>query len=94
MDTLESEEERAKRRLEKMCEGESTRPSVDAVFLRNEIIDALKRSDERMQFTRRKQIANIDKFAENLKVTQRKQMKRWINVCRQSRNQSGPNFRE
>ena len=32
-----------------MCEGKSTRPSEDAVFLRKEIIDALKRSDERMQ---------------------------------------------
>ena len=50
MDTLETEEEREKKRkLEEMCEGKSTRPSEDAVFLRKEIIDALERSDEQME---------------------------------------------
>ena len=32
-----------------MCEGESTRPSDDAMFFRTEIIDALKRSDEKVE---------------------------------------------
>ena len=50
MDTLETEDEREKKRkLEEMCEGKSTRPSEDAVFLRKEIIDALERSDEQME---------------------------------------------
>ena len=49
MDTLESEEDREKeRKLEEMCEGKLTRPSEDAMFLRKEIIDALKRSGENM----------------------------------------------
>ena len=50
MDTFESEEEREKKRkLEEMCEGKSTRPSEDAVFLRKKTIDALKRSDEKLK---------------------------------------------
>ena len=48
MDTLESEEHREKKRkLEETCEGKLTRPSEDAMFLRKEIIDAFKRSDEK-----------------------------------------------
>ena len=48
MDSLESEEREKKRKLEEMFEGKSTRPSDDAMFLRSEIIDALKkRSDEK-----------------------------------------------
>ena len=31
-----------------MSEGKSTRPSDDAMFLRREIFDATKRSDEKM----------------------------------------------
>ena len=50
MDTLESEEDREKRRkLEETCEGKQTRPSEDAMFLRKEVVDALKRSDEKME---------------------------------------------
>ena len=48
MHTLESEEDREKKRkLEETCEGKLTRPSEDAMFLRKEIIDALRRSDEK-----------------------------------------------
>ena len=55
MDTLESEEDREKKRkLEEMCEGKLTRPSEDAMFLRKEIIDALNRSDEKWKVTQRK----------------------------------------
>ena len=43
MDTLESEGDREKKRkLDEMSEGKRTRPSEDALFLRTEIIDALK----------------------------------------------------
>ena len=50
MDTLESEEDsEKKRKLEEMCEGKLTRPSEDALFLRKEIIDALRRSDEKTE---------------------------------------------
>ena len=50
MDSLESEDEREKKsKLEEMTEGKSTRPSEDAMFLRTEIIDAITRSDEKME---------------------------------------------
>ena len=45
MDTFESEEDREK--LDEVSEGKLTRPSEDALFLRVEIIDALKWSDEK-----------------------------------------------
>ena len=55
MDTLESEEDREKKRkLVETCEGKLTRPSEDAMFLRKEIIDALKRSDEKWKVTQGK----------------------------------------
>ena len=48
MDTLESEEDREKqRKLDELSEGKLTRRSEDALFLRKEIIEALKRSDEK-----------------------------------------------
>ena len=46
MDSLESEDEREKKRkLGEMSEGKQTRTSDDAMFLRREIIDAIRRSD-------------------------------------------------
>ena len=55
MDSLESGE-REKKKLEEMCGGKSTRPSVDAMFLRREIIDALKKGQmKKWKLTRRKQ---------------------------------------
>ena len=64
MDTLESEEDREKKRkLEEMCEGKLTRPSEDALFLRKEIIDALKRSDEKkMESYSRKTNEKIESY--------------------------------
>ena len=48
MDALESEEDRdKKRKLAEVSEGKLTRPSEDALFLKKEIIDALKRSEEK-----------------------------------------------
>ena len=41
MDSPESEDEREKKR--------TTRPSEDVMFLRREIIDAITRSDEKME---------------------------------------------
>ena len=55
LDTLESEEDREKKeKLEETCKGKLTRPSEDAMFLRKEIIDALKRSDEKWKVTQGK----------------------------------------
>ena len=47
MDTLESEEDREKKKLYEVSEGKLTGPSEDALFLRKEIIDVLKRSQEK-----------------------------------------------
>ena len=70
MDTLESEENREKKRkLEVTCEGELTRPSEDAMFLRKEIIDALKRSDEKMESYSRKTDEKMDKFLQQISET-------------------------
>ena len=43
MYSFESEEAREKRKLEEISESKSTRPSDDTMFLRREIIDAIKR---------------------------------------------------
>ena len=44
----ESEEDTdKKRKLAEVSEGKKTRPSEDALFLKKEIIDALKRSEEK-----------------------------------------------
>ena len=47
MDTLESEEDREKKKLDDVSEGKLTRPSEVTLFLRKEFIDALKRSEEK-----------------------------------------------
>ena len=48
MDTLESEEDRDnKRKLAEVSEGKLTRPSEDALFLKKEVIDSLKKSEEK-----------------------------------------------
>ena len=48
IETLESEEDRDKqRKLAEVSEGKLTRPNEDALCLKKEIIDALKRSEEK-----------------------------------------------
>ena len=48
MDTHETEEDREKKRkLEEGKEGKMTKPSDDTVYLRRDIMEALKRSDEK-----------------------------------------------
>ena len=62
MDTLESEEEREKKRkLDEASEGKLTRPSADALFLRKEIIDVLKRSKEKNK-------EKMDKFLQKSRI--------------------------
>ena len=74
MDTLESEEEiEKKRKLEERCAGKSTRPREDAMFSRWEIIDALKRSDERMETYSKKQMKRWINLMKKWKGTRRKQ---------------------
>ena len=48
MDTHETEEERdKKRKLEEGKEGKMTKPNDDTAYLRRDILEALKRSDEK-----------------------------------------------
>ena len=48
MDSFESEE-REKKKLEEVRESKSTRSSDKAIFLQREIIDAIKRSDDKIE---------------------------------------------
>ena len=55
MDTQETEEDREKKRkLEEGKEGKMMKPSDDTVYLRRDIMEALKRSDEKMESYSRK----------------------------------------
>ena len=47
----------------------TTRPSEDAMFLRKEIIDALKRSDEKMESYSRKTDETMEKFLQQISDT-------------------------
>ena len=50
MDTRETEEDREKKRkLEEGKEGKMTKPNDDTVYLRRDIMEALKRSDDKME---------------------------------------------
>ena len=50
-----------------MCEGKLTRPIEDAMFLRKEIVDALKRSDEKMENYSKKTDEKMDIFLQTIK---------------------------
>ena len=55
MDTHETEEDREKKRkLEEGKEGKMTKPNDDTVYLRRDIMEALKRSDKQMDSSSRK----------------------------------------
>ena len=49
MEITETEEDLKKRTLMEMCKSKSSRPSDSAVFLRKEIINAIRRSDEKLE---------------------------------------------
>ena len=50
MDTHETEEDREKKRkLDEGKEGKATKPSDDMAHLRKDIMEALKKSDEKME---------------------------------------------
>ena len=68
MNSLESEDKREKKRkLEEMSEGKSTRPTEDAMFLRREIIDAIK-----METFSKKAGEKMDKFDETMEKYSKK----------------------
>ena len=49
MKTTETDEDLLKMKLMDMCESKPSRPSDDAMFLRTEIISAIKISDEKVK---------------------------------------------
>ena len=69
LESLESEDEREKKRK---LEGKSTRPSDDAMFLRRERIDAIKRSNEKIETCSKKTDEKMDKPDEKMKSYSKK----------------------
>ena len=69
LESLESEDEREKKRK---LEGKLTRPSDDAMFLRREIIDAIKRSNEKGETYSKKADEKMDKFDEQMESYSKK----------------------
>ena len=64
MDTHETEEDREKKRkLEEGKEGKMTKPNDDTVYLRRDIMEALKRSDEKWKATQIKTEEKMDDFS-------------------------------
>ena len=64
MDTHETEEEREKKRkLEEEKEGKMTKPNDDTVYLRRDILEALKRSDEKMDSYSRKTDEKLESYS-------------------------------
>ena len=53
MDTQETEEDREKSKFEEGKEGKVLKPSDDAAYLRRDIMEAFKRSDEKWTITRK-----------------------------------------
>ena len=50
-----------------MCESKLTRPSDDAMFLRKGIINAIKRSDEKMESYSKKTDEKMDHFLSTIR---------------------------
>ena len=62
MDTQETEVDREKRKLEEGKEGKM-KPSDDTVYLRRDIMEALKRPDEKMESYARKADEKMESFS-------------------------------
>ena len=64
MDTHETEEDREKKRkLEERKEGKMTKPNEDTVYLRRDFMEALRRSDEKMESYSRKTHEKMENFS-------------------------------
>ena len=62
-DSSETEEEREKKRkLEETSKGKSTKTSEESIFLQREIIDAIRKSEEKVDIYSRKTDEKMDKF--------------------------------
>ena len=64
MDTLEAEEDREKKRkLDEGKEGKMTKPNEDMAYFRRDIMEALRRSDEKMDSYSRKTDENVERYS-------------------------------
>ena len=64
MDTHEREEDREKKRkLEEGKEGKMTKPNDHAVYLRRDVMEALKRSDEKWKATQERLTKKMENFS-------------------------------
>ena len=64
MDTHETKEDREKKRkLEEGKEGKATKPNDDMVYLKRDIMEALKRSDEKMDSYSRKTDEKVESYS-------------------------------
>ena len=77
MDTHETEEDREKK-LEEGKDGKMTKPNDDTVYMRRDIMEALKRSDEKVESYSRK----ADE--KNGKLLKKRLAKKWKNFSRKS----------
>ena len=64
-DSSETEEEK-KKKLEETSKGKSTRTSEESILLRREIIDAIRKSEEKMEINSRKTDEKMDKFLQTI----------------------------
>ena len=80
MDTHETEDEREKKRkLEEGKEGKMTKPNDDTAYLRRDILEALKRSDEKMDSYSRKTDEKMESYSrrKNRKLLKKRPTKEW-----------------
>ena len=66
-DSSEIEEEREKKRkLEDTSKGKSTRTSEESIFLQREVIDGIRKSEEKVDIYSRKTDEKMDKFLQTI----------------------------
>ena len=89
LESLESEDERTLADEKKMkLEGKSTRPREDTMYPRKEIIEAIKRTNEKIETYSQKADEKMKNIINKWKIARRKQRNRCITFCKQSRFQS------
>ena len=72
MDTQETEEDREKMKFEEGREGKVWKPSDDTVYLRRDIMEAFKRSDEKMENYSRKANEKMESYSREVDEKQKR----------------------
>ena len=87
MDTHETEEDREKKRKqEEGKEGKAMKSNDDMIYLKRDIMEALKRSDEKMESYSRKTDEKIESYSKKIPMkewmtSQGKLMRCWKSLC-------------